>query len=103
MKIADILTEDPMTPKTSKAPVGSNIAPKKNPYGSPKKGNDEIDMNPGKSDHEDQEFDPEIYKWSVDAAGKKVTSNTPSAKPAKVKGIQPGKTPSADTMDNRNK
>ena len=100
MKISDILTEDPMTPKTSKAPIGSNIAPKKNPYGSPKKGNDKIDMNPVKSD---QEFDPEMYNASMDAAGKKVTRHTPVANPAKLKGIQPGKMPSADTMDNRNK
>lgn len=75
-----------MTPKTSKAPVGSNIAPKKNPYGSPKKGTDKIDMNPVKSDQET--LDPEMYKDSMDAAGKRVTSNTPVAKPAKLKGIQ---------------
>ena len=100
MKINEILTEEPMAPKTSQAPVGSNIAPKKNPYGSPKKGNDAIDMKPVRSD---QEFDPEMYKDTMDAAGKRVTSNTLATKPAKVKGIQPGKMPTDSTMDNRNK
>lgn len=100
MKVNEILTEEPMAPKTSQAPVGSSIAPKKNPYGSPKKGNDPIDMKPVRSD---QEFDPEMYKDTMDAAGKKITSNTLATKPAKVKGIQPGKMPTDSTMDNRNK
>jgi hypothetical protein len=112
MKINEILAEAPQAPKTSQPPVGSAVAPKKDPYaqksigspnvqksiGSPKKGNDAIDMEPVKSD---QEFDPEMYKDTMDAVGKKVTSNTLATKPAKVKGIQPGKMPTDATMDNR--
>ena len=42
---------------------------------------------------------------AIAQAGAKFDQSKPTAvaKPAKKIGIQPGKTPSADTMDNRNK